>query len=396
MMWVVENLHSRPELAVFLTLSIGFLIGNFKIGSFKLGSVTGVLLTGVLVGQIGIVVSSVVQNIFFLMFLFAVGYNSGPQFFSSLKREGMTQVFFAITVCLVGVVTSMGMSKLLGYHIGEAAGLAAGALTQSATIGISQDVIANLDVSASVAKEMSDMIPAGYAVTYIFGAAGLAFLLSTVLPKWFKVDLAKECAEIEANQKKMKLDEVTCESVPTQKIETDIAFIGFAIVSGAMVGFLTIQLDDVVLSLSTSGGVLLAGLLSGYLNNRNPKRAHIPKEVVWLLQNLGLTAFIAVVGINAGKGFIAGLQELGITFFIAGILVTSLTAIIGALVGKYIFKWPLSMSLGVICGAMTATPSLGAISEKANSSVPVIAYTVPYVIGNIFITLWGTILPLLF
>ena len=90
--YVVRALRENPELAVFLTLAVGFCIGRLKIGSFSLGTVVGTLLAGVLIGQLDIKVPSTVKSIFFLLFLFSTGYKVGPQFFRGLKKNALTQV----------------------------------------------------------------------------------------------------------------------------------------------------------------------------------------------------------------------------------------------------------------------------------------------------------------
>jgi len=98
MQWIVQTLKDNPAIAIFLTLAIGYFIGSFKFGKFSLGAVTGVLLAGVLIGQLKIEVSPHVKSVFFLMFLFAVGYGVGPQFFRGLKSDGLPQVFFAVLI----------------------------------------------------------------------------------------------------------------------------------------------------------------------------------------------------------------------------------------------------------------------------------------------------------
>ena len=92
MEWITNLLQHYPELAIFITLALGFWIGKFKIKKFTLGTVTSVLLVGVLIGQLKIDISGPLKSVFFLMFLFAVGYSVGPQFFRGLKKEGLPQM----------------------------------------------------------------------------------------------------------------------------------------------------------------------------------------------------------------------------------------------------------------------------------------------------------------
>lgn len=87
--WIIHQLRVHPELAIFLTLFVGFWIGKIKIGKFSLGVVTSVLLVGVLVGQLNITVDGPIKSVFFLLFLFAIGYKVGPQFFRGLKKDGL-------------------------------------------------------------------------------------------------------------------------------------------------------------------------------------------------------------------------------------------------------------------------------------------------------------------
>ena len=97
MAWFVASIRENPELAIFLTLAIGFVIGRVRFGTFSLGNVVGTLLAGVLVGQLGVEVHPLVKVVFFDLFLFATGYKVGPQFFRGLRKDALPQL--AITGC---------------------------------------------------------------------------------------------------------------------------------------------------------------------------------------------------------------------------------------------------------------------------------------------------------
>ena len=107
---------------------------------------------------------------------------------------------------------------------------------------------------------------------------------------------------------------------------TDLAVVGAGIALGGLVGALSYGWHGIPLSLSTSGGALLAGLLLGYLRAVHPTFGNIPGPSLWLMNTLGLNVFIAVVGINAGPGFVAGLREVGVSLFLWGIVATSRAA----------------------------------------------------------------------
>ncbi|WP_315814554.1 hypothetical protein [Paraflavitalea speifideaquila] len=183
MQWFVHVFRTYPELAVFLTIALGFFIGPLKLGKFSLGTVTAVLLMGVLIGQMDIAISPNVKSVFFLMFLFAVGYSVGPQFFRGLKKDGIPQMIFAAIVCVMCLVFPWICAKVMGYNAGQAAGLLAGAQTISAVIGVASDTINNLNIEAAAKSSMINAIPVCYAVTYLFGTAGSAWFLASIGPK---------------------------------------------------------------------------------------------------------------------------------------------------------------------------------------------------------------------
>jgi putative transport protein len=176
---------------------------------------------------------------------------------------------------------------------------------------------------------------------------------------------------------------------------TDMVFVGLGIVLGGLVGALTIHVGGIPLSLSTSGGALMAGLVFGWLRSVNRTFGRIPAPALWILNNVGLTTFIAVVGISAGPSFVAGLKQAGLSLFLAGIVVTSVPLIIGVLMGKYIFKFHPGITLGAAAGARTTTAALGMIEDVAKSKVPALGYTVTYAVGNTLLTIWGLVIVLL-
>ena len=173
-------IQANPALAVFLTIALGFLLGKLRIRSFSLGTVTSVLLVGVIVGQLRIEIPEPAKTLFFLMFLFAVGYAVGPQFFRGLKKDGLPQVAFAVVVCLLCLGSVWLFSWLMGYTLSQAAGLLAGSQTMSAVLGVATDTIRELPGGAET--DLSSM-PVCYAVTYIFGTAGSAWVLSSIGPR---------------------------------------------------------------------------------------------------------------------------------------------------------------------------------------------------------------------
>lgn len=195
--WLTATLRANPELAIFLTLAIGYRVGSLKFGGFSLGPVTGTLLAGVLIGQLGIDISPQIKSIFFILFLFAVGFGVGPQFVRGLANDGLPQAVFAVVIsllCLLGVYIA---ARVSGYGPGLAAGLLAGSQTISASIGLATDAINQLGLPPQQTKQQLDLIPVAYAVCYLFGTIGTGWIIAFAGPKILRIDLEKECKRYE-------------------------------------------------------------------------------------------------------------------------------------------------------------------------------------------------------
>src|SRR5436189_3090067 len=192
MNYLTNALREHQELAIFLTLAIGFLIGRVKIGSFSLGMVVGTLLAGVAIGQMNIQVSAVVKYVFFDLFLFTTGYKVGPQFFRALKKDALPQLALTVVLCVTCLVAAFTAAKLLDYDMGTAAGLLAGAFTESTVIGTAGEAIQRLALPPDEKTRLVNNIPIAYAVTYLIGTAGLVWFLPVIGPKLIGVNLKEE------------------------------------------------------------------------------------------------------------------------------------------------------------------------------------------------------------
>jgi len=175
----------------------------------------------------------------------------------------------------------------------------------------------------------------------------------------------------------------------------DVAFIGGAIAIGALVGAFVYKVGGVPLTLSTSGGALMAGLFFGWLRSVRPTFGRIPSPTVWFMNSVGLNVFIAIVGLSSGPKFVAGLQQLGFSLFLWGVFATTLPIILAMYVGKYLFRFDDAIVLGCVSGARTTTASLGMVNDIAKSQIPGLGYTVTYAVGNVLLTTWGMILVML-
>jgi putative transport protein len=552
--YVVAALRTHPELAIFLTLAAGFALGHIRIGSFRVGSVLGTLLAGVLVGQLDITVPSIIKDVFFDLFLFATGYKVGPQFIRGLGKSALPQVAVTVILCLTSLVATVLATKLLGYDVGTAAGLLAGAFTESTVIGTAGDAIGRLGLSSSETEQLRNNIAVAYAVTYLVGTTGVVWFLSSGAPRLLGLNLKAESEKlgrefagglrdtdglssyrewdvrayrlgdqwvgrgaddlersfapervfverirrgeavvdgepgialrtgdvvaVTARRKVVAgatpigtevedrallefpvsaLDVVVTrkavvdrslaslaeeygrgvalirlerggEQIPfapsmtlnrgdvlrltgaSRDVEragralgyierptesTDVVFVGLGIVVGGLIGLLSVKIGGLPITLTSSGGALIMGLVFGWLRSVYPTFGRIPEPALWVFDTIGLAVFIGVVGIGAGPGFVDGLRRTGVMLAVVGLAVAFVAHLTAVLFGRFVLKMNPVILLGACAGAGTSTAALRSIQDEAQSKVPVLGYTVPYALGNILLTAWGPIIVLL-
>jgi len=189
--------HQSPEIALFLSLALGYWIGKFKFGSFQLGGVAGSLLAAVAISQVGVQIDSGIKSVLFALFIYAVGFESGPQFFRSLGRQSFREILMAAVMAVSGLITVIVVARIFELDKGLAAGLAAGGLTQSAIIGTAGSAIEKLGLSAAETQAMQANVAIGYAVTYIFGSFGAIIICVNVLQKFMGRSIRQDAISAE-------------------------------------------------------------------------------------------------------------------------------------------------------------------------------------------------------
>jgi putative transport protein len=176
---------------------------------------------------------------------------------------------------------------------------------------------------------------------------------------------------------------------------TDLTFLAAGICAGMLLGLLKLDAGGVALGLGTAGSILLVGLVTGWARSRYPVFGAIPEPAQRLLMDIGLIVFIAVVGLQAGPHAVEAYHASGGAFFgsifVAGMIVTVVPLTVGAITARYVLKMSPLMILGGLAGAQTCTPGLTALREASDSNIGSVAYTVPYAIGNILLTVWGAV-----
>src|SRR6201991_1298455 len=192
-----QTLKSYPEIAIFLSLALGYYFGSFTYKGLGLGAVTATLIAAVLIGQIGITISGPLKPVFFLMFLFAIGYGVGPQFVRGIAQDGVPQAIFAAVVCVFCLGSAYFGAKIAGYDVGSATGLYAGSQTISASMGLATDALNRLRLWPEENKKIIYGVPVAYAVTYIFGTVGSAIIIAILGPALLGINLEEACKRYE-------------------------------------------------------------------------------------------------------------------------------------------------------------------------------------------------------
>lgn len=165
--------------------------------------------------------------------------------------------------------------------------------------------------------------------------------------------------------------------VAASSSQTDVPFVALAIFLGLVAGALQLVIGRVPITLGMGGGVLVLGLVAGWAHARYPRIGAVPPASVWLLQRLGLDLFIVIVGLTSSAGFLIGLKELGLQLFLAGVAVSILPALLGILLGRYVFRFHPAITLGATCGSRTEAAALAVVQGALKSQTPALGFTVP-------------------
>ncbi|MBU9846744.1 aspartate-alanine antiporter [Rahnella ecdela] len=554
MNWLHELFQKSPEIALFFSIAAGYYIGKIKFGKFQLGGVAGSLLVAVLVSQVGVEIDNGVKSVMFALFIYAVGYESGPDFFRSLGKQSIKEIILAAVLAITGLLTVVVLAKWFDLDKGLAAGVAAGALTQSAIIGTAGDAIAKLGLAPEEVTRLQGNVAIGYAVTYVFGSFGAILVCVNLLPKFmgrtikedalkaenalqtgvrvygpgqeaaapdlvgriFKLPanttdtvqvlehttdipltiervkrgkqimeptpdmplqpddivlvvgrrsaivavagrLGKELQDEEGmeltmqkrdvvitnktldkrtfgdireavakdvrhgvyvsqisrqgkalplepetllmlgdvvtvfgaeNDVKRIVDQAGHAIVPSAK--TDFVYMGAGLIVGLLVGMLTAKIGSIPLTLGSGGGALLSGLLFGWFRSRRQSFGYMPSGAVQILKDLGLAAFVVVVGISSGLQAVQTVESQGLKILIIGVVVTILPLVLTMLFGRYVLRYNnTAIFAGALSGTRSANPAFGEVLDKAENTIPTVPFAITYALANVFLTLLG-------
>lgn len=388
--------------SVFAIAALGYALGRITIKGVSLGT-AGVFIVALLYGcffygnleeSLTIVKESgsvsyvsnalkLVENLGLILFVTAVGFIAGPNFFGNFKKNFKSYVLLAIVIIVAGGLSCAGCI-LVGQNFSNLnlqeltamlVGLLSGSLTSTPAFSAAKD---------TVAPALEDLVSVGHGIAYLFGVIGVVLFVQ-IVPKMMKCDMAAE------REKLVSADTGNKKEYKGKLIEMDeFGFMPFALaaIAGIFVG--SIKFGN--FSLTTTGGCLLVSLIFGHFA-RIGKISVTPKTgTLKVFRELGLMLFLIGAGVAGGASFVKYFEAV---YFIYGIIMTIIPMIIGFLFAKYVLKLSILNNLGSITGGMTSTPALGTLINTAGTENVASAYAATYPVALIAVVLVSQVLILL-
>lgn len=377
-------------LSVFVIAAVGYALGRITIKGVCLGT-AGVFIVALLFGALfsGTISSTVVQklsdgtvvdistnalkiveNLGLILFVTAVGFIAGPNFFKNLKKNFKSYIVLGLVIIAVG-----GLSCMACYFIGRGAeadskefvamlvGILSGSLTSTPAFSAAK---------ATVAEQYESAVTVGHGIAYLFGVIGVVLFVQ-LIPKLLKANMEEERAKIAI------VDTGSKKEYKGKLINMDPqGFMAFA--AAALIGIFVGAVKIGSFSLTTTGGTLLTALILGHFGHIGPVNFTISKKTLEIFREFGLMLFLIGAGVAGGAKFVEYFKPI---YFIYGIIMTVLPMIVGFLFAKYVLKLSLLNNLGSITGGMTSTPALGTLINVAGTDDVASAYAATYPIALI-------------
>ncbi len=395
---------------MFVIVALGYLLGGIEIKGVSLGT-AGVFLVAILVGwlctldfgdvpllgnfhiegegdSIVKTFKSTVQNTGLILFVGAVGFIAGPNFFKDLKKNFKTYITLGVIIILSGTAVAVVCTLLTPEYGPEYwSGVLSGALTSTPGFSAAKDAVAG----AADAGSLESPITLGHAVAYPFGVIGVVLFVQ-LMPKFLKANMDKErdLLKTDGNEgKRLPANLFKCE-------ELGLMPFALAVICGLLLGSITIPLSadgyaGPCFSLGTTGGVLIMCLVFGHFGHFGKLSLEVPHSTLKVLREFGLMMFLLGAGFHGGVSLVEQVSKFGGGIvawgFIGGALMTVVPMLVGLVLAKKAMKLPLLNSLGSITGGMTSTPALGALIKSAKTDDVAGAYASTYPIALVLIVL---------
>jgi len=404
-------------LSIFVIAALGYLLGRITIKGVSLGT-AGVFIVALVYGALffdkveaaltsgGVTYVSnglkIVENMGLVLFVTAVGFIAGPNFFKNLKKNFTSYILLGLIIILSGGLACVGC-----YYIGRGAeadpkqfmamldGLLSGSLTTTPGFSAAKATVESLyGANPEIAAQYEAAVTVGHGIAYLFGVVGVVLFVQ-LIPKFVKADMDKERAllsSVDVGEKK---------EYKGKLIDIDgmgLAAFGLAAAVGLLLGSIKIPLSaeglsGTTFSLGATGGTLITALVFGHFGHFGPINVIPSKKVLEVLRELGLMLFLIGAGVAGGAEFIAYFKPV---YFLYGVIMTIVPMIIGYFFARKVLKLSLLNSLGSITGGMTSTPALGTLIQVAKTDEVASAYAATYPISLLVVVLVSQFLLILF
>ena len=380
----IKQLFTEPSVAntlviIALIIAVGLTLSKIKMGKVNLG-VTWILFAGIAAGQIGLSVEPCsalfIKEFGLILFIYSIGVEVGPNFFAAFKSGGLLLNGLATLIVLFGCATALAVGKLTGTEPMAMVGVLYGAVTNTPGLGAAQQAYA--DLGATMGNEL---FAQGYAMAYPLGVVGI-ILSITLLRSMFKIDVDKENALYQKNAARNGID-LQRELAARQKQQNhqpNLFFIFFGIALGVVLGVMPIHVPgmSVPVKIGLAGGPLIISILLTYFGPRVHINTHVTESANLMLRQVGISLFMAAVGLGAGKGFIQTVLDGGYMWVPYGVVITMVPCLIVGAIARWICKLSYFTIAGLISGATTDPPALAYSNDVCGGSQASIAYTTVY------------------
>lgn len=381
-------------LSVLAIAAIGYILGRITIKGVSLGTagvfIIALIYGGVFYDRLAEEMSTefvgnalkTVDNLGLILFVTAVGFIAGPNFFGNFKKNFKSYVILAVIIIGTGGLACAGCI-LVGRNFTDLdtkeftamlVGILSGALTSTPGFSAAKDAV--------VTEHLQGIVSVGYGIAYIYGVIGVVLFVQ-LIPKMMKADMKKERELIMGSAKK---DDAK------GKTEKLIEMDSFGIMPFALAAVIGIFLGSFKFgnfSLSTTGGCLLTSLVFGHFSKVG-KLSIMPKDsTLKVFRELGLMFFLIGAGVSGGAKFVEYFEAV---YFLYGIIMTTVPMVLGFLFAKYVLKLSLLNNLGSITGGMTSTPALGTLISTAGTENVASAYAATYPVALISVVIISQVL----
>ncbi len=380
----IEGLFGNSLFITFLAVLIGVLFGRLEIKGFKFG-ISGALFAGLILGHFGLKVPHSYFVISLGLFVASVGLIAAKDIGGVVKAHGTKFIINGFVMTTVAaIITFLGV-QALGGNINPrlVEGTFTGALTSSPGLGASVE---------GVAQTVREQITIGHSVAYPFGVLIVIFF-EELWPRIRNIDLDEEKQKFRKN-----IDEATADEseVTQESVGFSVAGFALAVVLGGILGDIPIPLGPIgTATLGITGGILPTALAVGYIGEIGPIKTRMSQEVLSGLRSLTLAIFLAVVGIEAGSGFIETVLGAGPSLILITLVEACGSIAIGLLLLRGIWSLDWIVTAGAITGGMTSTPGLGAAIEATGTEEVGAGYGSTYPFALIGMVIFAKILGLI-